>query len=79
MTDMVERVAEAIRDVNADTVGLSYSELTTNMARAAIAAMRELTEEMRQEAAYFLGSVDIAPSWNAMIDAALAVTSKDAP
>lgn len=40
MSGMIERVAEAIRDVNADTVGLSYTELTLAMARAAIEAMR---------------------------------------
>lgn len=34
----VERVAQAIRAVNSDTEGLSYTELTTAMAMAAIAA-----------------------------------------
>jgi hypothetical protein len=33
--------------------------------------MREMTPEMRTEAAYYLGAVDVTPAWQAMIDAAL--------
>lgn len=36
---LVDRVARAIRDVDSDTIGLSYTDLTIAMARAAIAAM----------------------------------------
>lgn len=33
---MIERVARAIQDVNENTVGLTFSKLTKEMARAAI-------------------------------------------
>ena len=50
MTEMIERVAEAIRTVNADSGGLTYSELTTAMARAAISAViAELEVGLRGE------------------------------
>lgn len=41
MSEMVERVATAIRGVNETTAGLTFRELSEAMARAAIEAMRE--------------------------------------
>lgn len=38
--DMVERVADAIRHVNSASEGLTFSDLTREMARAAIEAMQ---------------------------------------
>jgi hypothetical protein len=72
MSEMVKRVAGAIREVNNDTIGLSYTELTELMARAAIAAVREPTTEMLMASG--LGRTQKA-RYQAMIDAALALTS----
>lgn len=70
MSEMIERVAVAIRKVNAETIGLTYTELTREMARAAIAAMREPTDAMA-----FAVDGDWGPqledNWRKMIDEAL--------
>ena len=44
--EMIERVARALRLVNATSEGMTFTELTEAMARAAIGAMREPTDEM---------------------------------
>lgn len=46
MTTMVEKVAVAIREVNEKTVGLTYTQITKQMARAAIEAMMIPTPDM---------------------------------
>ena len=46
MTTMVEKVAVAIREVNEKTVGLTYTQITKQMARAAIEAMMEPTPDV---------------------------------
>lgn len=46
MSEMVERVAAAIHKVNVDSVGLKFSELVLEMARAAIGEMRNPTDAM---------------------------------
>ena len=70
MSEMVERVAKALareydRDPETDNVGLG-TQLSTAMARAAIAAMREPTEAM-----LYAGWQEDSSIWRAMIDAAL--------
>jgi hypothetical protein len=66
---MVERVAEALREAYREPETRPYIE----MARAAIAAMREPTEEMvlagNEKASYDYGAA--RESWSAMIDEAL--------
>lgn len=72
--DMVERVAKAIRDTNANTVGLTFTELSEAMARAAIEAMREPTPEMMQAYVHAFVSKDRFEGekvYGQMIDAAL--------
>jgi len=72
MSEMVERVAEAIRAVNSDTIGLTYTELTTAMARAAIAAMREPTQAMIDACDLDIHTEGtIVGVWDDMIDEAL--------
>lgn len=76
---MVEKVAAAIRNVNETTSGLTYSDLTREMARAAIEAMMEPTSKMLDAAAdeedrrgYFSHENLIAEEvWPIMIQAAL--------
>lgn len=71
MTTMVEKVAIAIRNVNETTVGLTYSELTREMARAAIEAMLEPTEAMLDAGDAADGYDVYVGVWTAMIQAAL--------
>lgn len=81
--EMIERVAKAIRDTNANTVGLTFTELSEAMARAAIEAMRDPINPMLHAAAKAM-SPDFRPTldyvstkqkhrirYRAMIDAAL--------
>ena len=60
MSEMVERVAEAIRNTNASTTGLLYSDLLTAMARAAISAMREPT--------YAMADKSVHAGWSGVIE-----------
>jgi hypothetical protein len=56
MNELIDRVAAAIREVNADAVGLTYRELTTNMAMAAISAIDPCLENtMRKYIICYLG------------------------
>lgn len=74
MSEMVERVAKAIVEVNGNTEGLTFSELSRAMARAAIESMREPSEAML---AAFNDHCDeggcclVKTGYRAMIDAAL--------
>jgi hypothetical protein len=80
MIDMIERVAQAVKDCEAFPLGdmreyLSNADALT-IARAAIAAMREPTEEMAQTvaSAYTAGVANpqmITKIYSAVIDAAL--------
>lgn len=88
---MVERVAKAIAksyDTECGELGLTMEPATsTYLARAAIAAMREPTEEMVNEAMALGTDYEIEPGvpvtwppagktlWQAMIDAALSLTT----
>ena len=74
MTTMVEKVAIAIRNVNETTVGLTYSELTREMARAAIEALMEPTEAMLDAGDAADGYDVYVGVWTAMIQAALKET-----
>jgi hypothetical protein len=65
MTNMIERVADAIMDQH-DT----YHSTFLDSARAAIAAMREPTENM-VASAEAVAAVYPTEHWKAMIDAAL--------
>lgn len=79
MTDMIERVAKAIEGVeyflNGSTVPTRIGPgLSPQLARAAIAAMREPTEEMYQGVCALnkmWRDSNSAEIWQAMIDAAL--------
>lgn len=87
MTDMVERVARAIAFADLDEQSRAVINMDANMmyvadhyvelARAAIEAMREPTDEMLWAARAVRyadeGSMEI---WNGMIDAALAKPSE---
>ena len=73
-TPMVERVAAAIRGANENLTGLTFTELTREMARAAIMAMKKPTEAQLQAARKEVNtSGGFSPHyvWSAMIDAAL--------
>lgn len=63
--DMVEKVADAI-----ETAMASDDNSPSDLARAAIEAMREPTLAMAQEGAW-AGHETVEASWRAMIDAAL--------
>ena len=69
MSEMVERIAAAIRRTNEETVGLKYTDLTRTMARVAIEAMREPTKAMIL--AHHLMRHDPEMAWQSMIDEAL--------
>ena len=76
MSDMVERVARALRECDCDP--MHNDEDYANMAYAAIAAMREPTEAMIAKsldgkAGDYLGVGPkvVTAVWQAMIDAAL--------
>jgi hypothetical protein len=71
MTDMIERVAKAINDAMIKHGDYKPDEL----ARAAIAAMREPTKAMK-EAGFWEGSASLN-NYRAMIDAALQETKQD--
>ena len=90
MTDMIERVARAIRasdqiDLPDDFCGVVDGDIRFGralfQARAAIAAMREPTEDMGEAAvkdhdnhAYHMSSYHcVTEAWRNMIDAALGV------
>lgn len=68
MSEMIERVAKLIRDI-ADKAGERVADdVSFEMARAVIEAMRDPTEEMIREGSGFAQSEF---AWEAMIDAAL--------
>lgn len=78
MSEMIERVAKAIRDTNANTIGLTFTELSRAIARAAIEAMREPTQlELYPGVSAYIKveqrcrPVAFRAGWNAVIDAAL--------
>jgi len=74
---MIERVAKAIEDVRCESFGEPIPAIINKMARAAIEAMREPTQQML-DASYGLAGSERgdgraeASVWSAMIDAALA-------
>ena len=65
---MVERVAQALRQ-EMETAAFNESIASFALARAAIAAMREPTQEMLD--AWLKAPGAIKAGWQAMIDAAL--------
>ena len=72
MTTMVEKVAVAIREVNEKTVGLTYTQITKQMARAAIEAMMEPTPAMIIAGEDNVdGQADVSYIFTAMIQEAL--------
>jgi hypothetical protein len=68
MSTMVERVAQALRQ-EMETVAFNEWVASFALARAAIAAMREPTEEMLD--AWIRAPGAIKGGWQAMVDAAL--------
>lgn len=72
MTNMIERVAKAINDTMLQHGDYKPDEL----ARAAIAAMREPTEEMVEAGYYDAMAEDAKATFTAMIDAALECSTK---
>lgn len=82
MNEMVERVAKAIDDAegHATVKGFGAADKAIHMARAAIAAMREPTEDMIAEGEACddcdSGNASAVVHWLSMIDAALATTSE---
>ena len=73
MDDMIERVADAIATVGLDSDGDNLAE---RQARAAIAAMREPSPEMRN-AGHAQNCINPATVWQAMIDATLSVEEEE--
>lgn len=85
MSEIIERVARALSpdDFPAENdeercwcvfcrADLAITqEFQRQKARAAIAAMRQPTESMREAGACYIGSTDIHFAWQAMIDKAL--------
>lgn len=80
MSEMVKRVAEAIRVTDMTTTGLMFTDLLEAMARAAIEAMREPSvpmiasgwRELRRAHFPRLGSgPGLVEAYSAMIDKAL--------
>jgi len=70
MTDMIERVTQALREVLWNYGVQLTKEMDELLARAAIEAMREPTEEM-SHAGWRTDSGIGTVVWQAMIDAAL--------
>ena len=71
MTDMIERVARAIRFFDDwPTLSETAKAIYREQARFAIEAMREPTEAMLDAAMQF-ASCDLKSEWQAMIEAAL--------
>ncbi len=79
MSEMIERVAEAIRKIELSQPGAGGLKgslhlagyASREIARAAIEAMREPTEEMVAKVVGLDGVVTSRSAWRAMIDAAL--------
>ncbi len=65
---MIEKVARAIRDAS-DKTGMEYDICEIQLARAAIEAMREPTDEMIHKVP--IGYCTAREVWECMIDAAL--------
>lgn len=75
MTEMIERVAQAIADEYLKHFGALSMDIRSRMARAAIEAMREPTAEMWDAGEQYCDEWSPNYVWNAMIDAALGVQS----
>jgi len=72
MSEMIERVAKALVDADCSAEGLTFKELSRHMARAAIEAMREPTEEMKEAGEVHVRVGHVATEkYKAMISAAL--------
>lgn len=72
MSEMVERVAKALVDADCSAEGLTFKELSLHMARAAIEAMRDPTEPMKEAGELHVRVGHIATEkYKAMINAAL--------
>lgn len=74
MSDMVERVARALAEADGITIcsDASYRMSSYGIrAKAAIAAMREPSEEMMRVGRYVANTAAAIPAWKAMIDEAL--------
>lgn len=73
MSEMIERVARALakQDAYPDLPNEPAWPGWREVARAAIAAMREPTEAMRIKGRYANEMSDATATWRAMIDAAL--------
>jgi hypothetical protein len=77
---MIERVAKAIYDAEESSNAASFQDMCNELARAAIAAMREPTEPMKlagdyesvdKHGARNLGKTHITAIWMTMVDVAL--------
>jgi hypothetical protein len=79
MSEMIDRVSNAICAVSGEFIGVPLAKLVyDDMARAAIAAMREPTEAMLEALAPYCsqgpldpGTRDATRAWDLAIDAAL--------
>jgi hypothetical protein len=87
MSDMIERAAKAIMDVNANTRGMSFHELSRAMARAVIEVLRDPTFAMKFAGRDYLDNVGIDDAtlgevefaYRAMIDSALSQDTHSLP
>jgi hypothetical protein len=69
---MVERVEQALREELWKHGSQLSRQINRDLARAAIAAMREPTDQMFATAAHSIGGADrVRRVWGAMVDAAL--------
>lgn len=75
MSEMIERVAKAIMTANEMSTGLKFSDLCRDMARAAIGAMMEPTDNMLRRGSAAAEVCDDGwetnATWMAMINAAV--------
>ena len=71
MSEMIERVAHAIRVEFTGMFKEDQAPAYERLARAAIEALREPTEEMLIASEVDLNDFDVAAVWSVMIDAAL--------
>jgi hypothetical protein len=81
MSEMVERVASAIREATGFPPEVCTNGYYTDLARAAILAMREITPEMLAAGHRFHGQAGAAHfhgAWIAAIDAALSEEKAEA-
>lgn len=77
MSEIVKRVAEALKLKRAEKIAQPLSSLYEDMAKAAIEAMREPTEQMIDDGSWveatgeIVGKYAAKECWHEMIDAAL--------